>query len=98
MQYEGNPKHKDPWQRGRQGSLCPKTIGLATAQQLLEHSELEGQARYAVYEGRAYCARQHGNDLWHGYPIGWSEVPPGIRTHWEREGRVTRRDIKKHWD
>jgi hypothetical protein len=22
--YESNPKHKEPWQRGARGSLCPK--------------------------------------------------------------------------
>ena len=22
--YEPNPKHKEPWQRGAKGSLCPK--------------------------------------------------------------------------
>jgi hypothetical protein len=24
--YEPNPKHKDPWQRGARGSLCPKML------------------------------------------------------------------------
>lgn len=98
MRYEGNPKHKEPWQRGRRGSLCPTEIDPALAQHLLEESEIDGRARYSVYQGKAYCARQHQRDHWHGYPVGWKEVPPLIRHKWRSEGRVTRREIKRFWD
>ena len=40
MRYESNPKHKEPWQRGRRGTLCPSDIDQAIARQLLEGSEL----------------------------------------------------------
>jgi len=26
LNYVPNPKHKEPWQRGRRGSLCPREI------------------------------------------------------------------------
>ena len=98
MRYEGSSKHRDPWQPGRRGSLCPKDLDQAIVQQLLEASELVGNKRYAVYEGRAYCAQQHRADTWHGYPVGWGAVPETLRRNWRREGRLRRRDIKDHWD
>ena len=54
--------------------------------------------RYAVSEGQAFCAQQHGCDVWHGYPIGWVAVPVGIRKQWLDAGRVRRRDIQRNWD
>lgn len=97
MRYEGNPKHRKPWQPGRRGTLCPDDIDRAIAQRLLADSALEGAKRYAVHEGRAYCAQEHRPGLWHGYPIGWEDVPEHLRRRWLREGRVRRRDIKRHW-
>ena len=97
MRYESNPKHKDPWQSGRQGTLCPGNVDQAIAERLLEDSETSGNVRYAVHEGRAYCARKHGDDVWHGYPLGWEEVPESLRRRWVREGRVRRRDINRYW-
>ena len=97
MRYEGNPKHREPWQRGRRGTPCPDDIDRTIAQQLLTDSELEGSKRYAVYEGRAYCAQQHGAEVRHGYPIGWVDVPENLRRRWLRERRVQRRYIKRHW-
>ena len=98
MQYESNDKHKVPWQRGRRGSLCPAEITPALAQQLLTASEPVGNARYATHAGIAYCARCHGEDRWHGYPVGWVEVPESVRRRWKREGRVSAHDIRQHWD
>lgn len=98
MRYEGNLKHKEPWQRGRRGALCPKEITSEIAQRLLTESELADDTRYAAYEGKAYCARQHGADVWHGYPVGWVRVPERLRRKWLDEQRVRRRDIKTHWD
>ena len=97
VRYESNPKHNDPRQSGRRGTLCPRDVDLTVAERLLEESELSDNARYAVHEGRAYCARQHGNDVWHGYPIGWEEVPESLRRRWLKEKRVQRRDINRYW-
>lgn len=97
MRYEPNPKHKEPWQRGRRGSLCPR-FGPETAQSLLEESEPVGKKRFVCHEGRAYCAQEHASGRWHGYPVGWMEVPPRLRMKWRRNGTVQRRDIRKHWE
>ena len=98
MRYESSLKHKEPWQRGRRGALCPREIDAELAQRLLAESEVAGDMRYAVHDRRAYCARQHGPDIWHGYPVGWVRVPERLRRRWMDEGRVRRRDIRAHWD
>ena len=58
MIYEGNPKHKHPWQPGRRGSLCPRSISIQP-QELLERSILgpDGK-RYATCDGRCFCAQE----------------------------------------
>ena len=98
MRYESNPKHRQPWQRGRRGSLCPETVGLKAARRLLSDSEPVGDKRYAVHEGRAYCAQEHEADAWHGYPVGWREVPESLRRAWLAQGRLRKQDVRKHWD
>lgn len=95
--YQPNPKHDEPWQSTRRGSLCPKELSVEVAQQILDQSELVGNQRFAVYDGRAYCARSHEVDVWHGYPVGWREVPEWLRLRWRKERRVTRRDIDRNW-
>ena len=32
-------------------------------------------------EGRAYRAQEHLPNRWHGYPVGWGEVPPKLVRH-----------------
>ena len=98
MRCESSLKHKEPWQRGRRGALCPREIDSELAQRLLADSEADGDVRYAVHDRRAYCARQHGPDLRHGYPVGWIRVPERLRRKWLDEQRVRRRDIRTHWD
>lgn len=98
MRYEGSVKHKEPWQPGRRGALCPTSVDRHAAQRLLDQSAPVDDARYAVHEGRAYCARRHGSDVWHGYPVGWIQVPEPLRRKWVREGRVRQSDVREHWD
>ena len=57
-----------------------------------------GNKRYATHEGRAYCAQEHGADVWHGYPVGWVDVPESLRRTWLKQRRLKRRDVKKHWN
>ena len=97
MTYESNPKHREPWQSGRRGSLCPPGLHISVAQQLLEESVLVESKRYAIWEGQPFCAREHRVGLWHGYPVGWREVPPAVRTNWIRQGLVTKSQIRKNW-
>ena len=98
MRYERNDKHKQPWQRGRRGSLCPADMDLATAQNLLQDSEAVDGKRYAVHEGRAYCAQEHGADVWHGYPVGWVEAPGSLLRRWLEQRRMRRRDVTIYWN
>ena len=39
VRYEPNPKHREPWQRGRRGALCQPDTDPALAQQLLANSK-----------------------------------------------------------
>ena len=42
-------------------------------------SEQVGRERFVFHEGKAYCAKEHRADVWHGYPVGWIEVPAELR-------------------
>lgn len=95
--YESNPKHSEPWQVGKKGSLCDAEIR-PLALELLQGSVLWEDKRYAVHEGRAYCAQQHLPDRWHGFPVGWVEVPPKLVRDWIKEGRLRNHDRKKYWE
>lgn len=97
MDYEGNPKHKEPWQPGRRGSLCPKEMAVSP-QLLLEGSELVGSKRYNTCGGKAFCAQEHSDGKWHGFPVGWKEVPAKLRIRWIEQNLLTRRDIQRYWE
>lgn len=94
--YQGNPKHKDPWQRGRRGSLCPRH---ADSNVLLATSVADPRKpsrRYATdgrdaYEGKpSNVVDSDGNDVWHGFPIPWSRVPPSVQRTWINAGLIRR--------
>lgn len=97
--FRGSDKHTKPWQQGRKGSLCPEDIDRRHAQALLDASEMVGKQRYAVFAGRAYCAQSddHGTH-WHGYPVGWKEVPPRVWHRFLKDGKVSRRDLGRYWE
>ncbi len=95
LKYESNPKHRDPCQPGQRGSVCPKEIW-SLAPKLLAGSELVDRTRYAVHEGKAFAAKQHQPDCWHGYPIGWEEVPNELKYRWKKDGLVSKRQLKKY--
>jgi len=93
--YESNPKHRDPWQIGKRGSLCEPEVRPLAEDLLLTSVFWEGK-RYAVHKGRAYCAQEHLPNRWHGYPVGWVEVPPKVARQWMRNGNLTNHDRKKY--
>lgn len=92
--YEPNPKHKPLPQPGRHGSLCPP---YADGPALLSISDPAGRKRYATDGTEAYCAQCHDaeRNRWHGYPVGWDEVPPALKDKWVSEGLVERRVIRR---
>ncbi len=97
LRYEPNPKHKEPWQRGARGSLCPRD---ADGPALLAASQVDPKhpgKRYATDGTRAYCGHEHSADCWHGFPVEWKKVPPSIRDTWLAEDRVSRRSVKEYW-
>jgi hypothetical protein len=97
LRYEPNPKHKEPWQRGAKGSLCPKDVD---APALLAASAIDPEhpgKRYATDGERAYCGQEHRPGRWHGYPVQWREVPAVILREWRTGGLVSRRGLKEHW-
>lgn len=96
--YEANPKHKHPWQHGARGSLCPDDLTPDDALGLLRDSVEVDHKRYATDGQRAFCAQMHAPDTWHGYPVGWKEVPESIRRQWVADGAVKRRSIRSNWD
>jgi len=95
--YESNPKHRDPWQIGKRGSLCEPEVRPLAGGLLLTSVSWEGK-RYAVHKGRAYCAQEHLPNRWHGYPVGWVEVSPKVARQWMRNGNLTNHDRKKYWE
>jgi len=95
--YEPNPKHKEPWQRGAKGSLCPRD---ADGPVLLAQSQVDPRQpgkRYATDGHRAYCGQEHRPGRWHGYPVQWKEVPPAVRTGLVTKHHVSKRDIREYW-
>jgi hypothetical protein len=98
--YRPNPKHREPWQRGRKGSLCEKELTLEDAQRLLDESvpDPSGKKRYAVRNERAYAGAEARPGDWHGWPVGWVEVPPLVRIGFERAGKLSNRARRRFWD
>ncbi|MBF0143649.1 MAG: hypothetical protein HQL57_00075 [Magnetococcales bacterium] len=99
LTYVPNPKHKKPWQPGRKGALCP-AWSHDLAQKLLTGSEAHPQSgkkvRFATHNGLAFAAYPDNQGGWHGYPIGWNEVPDKIRNNWLKEKLISRRDVRKY--
>lgn len=95
-EYESIPKHKEPWQPGKRGSLC-KEVSPVEAQKMLVRSLSWTNKRYAVRDGRPYVAHEHEKNKWHGYPVGWKEVPHEIRSELQAKEKVRNRDIKRFW-
>lgn len=97
LKYEPNAKHKEPWQPGARGSLCPPGVDGPT---LLADSVVDPSQpgkRYATDGERAYCGHEHAPDCWHGFPVEWRRVPERLRRQWLADHRVSRRSIKEYW-
>ncbi|WP_411286573.1 hypothetical protein [Phenylobacterium sp.] len=97
MQYERNPKHKN-WLRpfDPDATLCP-SWSHDQAQAILDESvdHNSSGARFGTLDGMAFAARLTDGDIWHGYPVPWSEVPDAVREGMIAAQKVTRRQVKK---
>lgn len=94
--YRPNPRHKHPWQPGARGSLCPREAdGDALLQQSVPHPAKPGK-RYATDGDQAYCAHPSnqqtadGDEIWHGFPEDWKQVPAAVQRMWVDEGLISR--------
>jgi hypothetical protein len=94
MDYQPNPKHKPTPSPGRRGSICPQGVD---ASRLLSQSVLIGRKRDATDGEGAFCAQCHDTerDLWHGYPVGWREVPTDVVSEWLKQSLVDGRTIRR---
>jgi hypothetical protein len=54
-----------------------------------------GNARVATRNGLAFVARQHGDNVWHGYPEAWDKIDARIKNRWLCAGLVTGRDLRR---
>lgn len=80
--------------------MCPHEKGLVPSE-MLQDSILDGDKRYAVFDGVAYAAQCHQvideKEFWHGYPEAWANVPESIRQQWKKEKKVKQRMIRRYW-
>lgn len=78
--------------------MCEGDITREEAQGMLDESIVYGQRRYAVRNERAYSGAEHRLGHWHGWPVGWKEVPPAIFTQFQEQGKVSKRSRRQFWD
>lgn len=94
VKYEPRLKHKRYPSPGKRGSLCPKDVDPV---RLLRDSVPDGNQRYATDGERAYCAQCDDpvQDIWHGYPVPWNDVPQKIVNAWIRNRLVRRSTVRR---
>ncbi len=51
-----------------------------------------------LYTRAERIAQEHSPSRWHGYPVGWVEVPSKLARQWIRDGALTNHDRKKYWE
>jgi hypothetical protein len=95
--YVPNPRHKQPWQPGARGTLCPKAVDGAALFQAATADPDHPTKRYNTDGERAYCAHPSSGDVegeqeivWHGFPINWRDVPAMVQRQWIVDGRLAR--------
>lgn len=93
--YVSNPRHKQPWQPGARGTLCPSDVDGAKLFQSATADPKNPCKRYNTDGENAYCAHPDRKDLladvsWHGFPVNWREVPTSVQRQWIADGRLTR--------
>lgn len=79
--------------------MCPRDIAPSMARAMLRRAlrSPNGRRLYATDGGRAYCGAEHAPGEYHGFPVGWREVPPTITSAWVDQGLIKRRDVRRYW-
>lgn len=99
--YVPNPKHKEPWHRGRRGALCGDADGPGLFAGAVQDGE-DPNRRWATDGVRFYTAKSsrhpdaNGELHWHGYPVGALDVPARIMRSWVAQSLVSRRASRGH--
>jgi hypothetical protein len=97
--YEPNPRHKQPWQPGARGTLCPRGADGAVLFETATQDPIRPGKRYNTDGQRAYCAHPNArldpdddqqHVVWHGFPVQWGAVPIAVQRQWVAEGRIPR--------
>ena len=95
--YVSNPRHKQPWQPGARGTLCPPGVSGAELFATATADVTRPGKRYGTDGERAYCAHPNVKNpgegqevVWHGFPVPWSAVPVVIQLKWVDEGLITK--------
>lgn len=96
--YEPSPRHKQPWQPGARGTLCPRGVDGATLFQAATADPARPGKRYNTDGQHAYCAHPNSkvdphddqDVVWHGFPVPWKAVPMAVQRQWVTEGRISR--------
>lgn len=53
--------------------------------------------RFGTDGERAFSAQEHAPGQWHGYPVGWEEVPPPLREAFRTQRGISRRAQRRFW-
>jgi hypothetical protein len=96
--YVASPRHKQPWQPGARGTLCPAGVDGVELFRTATANPNNPRKRYNTDGEQAYCAHPSVKNLdddeqdvmWHGFPIEWRAVPPAVQRIWIEEGRITK--------
>lgn len=93
--YVSNPRHKNPWQPGERGTLCPRGVDGRTLFENATPDPGNPSKRYNTDGTNAYCAhpdKKHFDEgetvTWHGFPVEWRQVPCAVQRDWIKEGRI----------
>jgi hypothetical protein len=96
--YVPNPRHKQPWQPGARGTLCPKGVDGAALLKTATADPNHPNKRYNTDGECAYCAHSSSRNVadgeqevvWHGFPINWRDVPAAVQRQWIADGLLAR--------